>query len=88
MKLKDSGFTLFLQICQYLDKFVIGQTQAKKVLSVAVYNHYKRVNRNIPVKIPTVNSQAAEAMGHNSGFKGMYFSKLYYNTFITSEKLE
>ena len=27
----------------YLDKFVIGQDQAKKVLSVAVYNHYKRV---------------------------------------------
>ena len=27
----------------FLDEFVIGQTDAKKVLSVAVYNHYKRV---------------------------------------------
>jgi len=27
-----------------LDKYVIGQERAKKVLSVAVYNHYKRVN--------------------------------------------
>ena len=27
----------------YLDEFVIGQEQAKRVLSVAVYNHYKRV---------------------------------------------
>ncbi len=27
----------------FLDEYVIGQTQAKKVLSVAVYNHYKRV---------------------------------------------
>ena len=27
----------------FLDDYVIGQTQAKKVLSVAVYNHYKRV---------------------------------------------
>ena len=27
-----------------LDKYIIGQEQAKKVLSVAVYNHYKRVN--------------------------------------------
>jgi ATP-dependent Clp protease ATP-binding subunit ClpX len=27
-----------------LDKYVIGQEQAKKILSVAVYNHYKRIN--------------------------------------------
>ena len=29
-----------------LDQYVIGQGQAKKVLSVAVYNHYKRIWRN------------------------------------------
>ena len=31
------------ELKEYLDQFVIGQNQAKKVLSVAVYNHYKRV---------------------------------------------
>lgn len=29
-----------------LDEYVIGQEQAKKTLSVAVYNHYKRINHN------------------------------------------
>lgn len=32
------------QIHDYLDNYVIGQNRAKRVLSVAVYNHYKRVN--------------------------------------------
>ncbi len=31
------------EICQFLDQYVIGQDIAKKSLSVAVYNHYKRV---------------------------------------------
>lgn len=31
------------QIKAYLDKYVIGQDEAKKTLSVAVYNHYKRI---------------------------------------------
>ena len=32
------------EIKEILDEYVIGQDQAKKVLSVAVYNHYKRLN--------------------------------------------
>jgi ATP-dependent Clp protease ATP-binding subunit ClpX len=35
------------EIKDYLDQYVIGQDEAKKVLSVAVYNHYKRINNNI-----------------------------------------
>jgi ATP-dependent Clp protease ATP-binding subunit ClpX len=31
------------EIKDYLDKYVVGQTRAKKVLSVAVYNHYQRI---------------------------------------------
>lgn len=32
-----------IEIKEFLDKYVIGQEDAKKVLSVAVYNHYKRI---------------------------------------------
>ncbi|HKM43218.1 MAG TPA: ATP-dependent Clp protease ATP-binding subunit ClpX [Limnochordia bacterium] len=34
------------EIREALDEYVIGQDEAKKALSVAVYNHYKRVNSN------------------------------------------
>lgn len=35
------------EICEILDDYVIGQDKAKKSLSVAVYNHYKRINSNV-----------------------------------------
>lgn len=35
------------EIKEYLDQYVIGQDQAKKVLSVSVYNHYKRLNQKV-----------------------------------------
>ena len=38
------------EIKQILDDYVIGQDKAKKVLSVAVYNHYKRINHEESVK--------------------------------------
>ncbi|WP_130865803.1 ATP-dependent Clp protease ATP-binding subunit ClpX [Acidipropionibacterium timonense] len=31
------------EMCQFLDSYVIGQDEAKRTLSVAVYNHYKRI---------------------------------------------
>ncbi|MGD9398477.1 MAG: ATP-dependent Clp protease ATP-binding subunit ClpX [Methyloceanibacter sp.] len=34
------------EICQVLDDYVIGQDYAKRVLSVAVHNHYKRLNHS------------------------------------------
>ena len=33
------------QIAAHLDQYVVGQSRAKKILSVAVYNHYKRINK-------------------------------------------
>ena len=35
-----------LEIFNQLDDYVIGQEKAKKVLSVAVYNHYKRLKKD------------------------------------------
>ncbi len=34
-----------IEIKAFLDQYVIGQEEAKKILSVAVYNHYKRINQ-------------------------------------------
>lgn len=39
-----------LEIKEYLDQYVIGQEEAKKVLSVAVYNHYKRILKAKDIK--------------------------------------
>src|ERR1044071_6788551 len=36
-----------IEIKRFLDEYVIGQDDAKKVLSVAVYNHYKRLQQKI-----------------------------------------
>ncbi len=44
--LDAKGLTLLKpkEITEFLDNYVIGQDEAKKYLSVAVYNHYKRIN--------------------------------------------
>ncbi|XP_068622407.1 ATP-dependent Clp protease ATP-binding subunit clpX-like, mitochondrial [Battus philenor] len=40
------------KIFEYLNKHVVGQEYAKKVLSVAVYNHYKRIYNNVTSGAP------------------------------------
>ncbi len=47
---KDKDFSKMklykpIEIKAFLDQYVIGQEEAKKILSVAVYNHYKRINQ-------------------------------------------
>lgn len=48
------------EIKEFLDEYVIGQETAKKVLSVAVYNHYKRIER--PVKPGDVEMQKSNIL--------------------------
>ncbi|MBT1175136.1 ATP-dependent Clp protease ATP-binding subunit ClpX [Bifidobacterium sp. LC6] len=46
------------QIFEYLNRYVIGQDEAKRTLSVAVYNHYKRVNMEL--------NESAQQLDHGS----------------------
>ncbi|HEV8051164.1 MAG TPA: ClpX C4-type zinc finger protein, partial [Parachlamydiaceae bacterium] len=47
------------EIKQHLDEYIIGQDNAKKAISVAVYNHYKRIlsqsNKDNPVELSKSN---------------------------------
>ncbi|PLS30378.1 ATP-dependent Clp protease ATP-binding subunit ClpX [Bifidobacterium margollesii] len=48
------------RIFSYLDRYVIGQKDAKKTLSVAVYNHYKRVNMELAEKGQRLSSRRSD----------------------------
>ena len=50
-KKKDDGLNLMTprDIVAELDKYVIGQEQAKRTLALAVYNHYKKIYNNLGI---------------------------------------
>ena len=60
------------EIKEFLDEFVVGQDYAKKVLSVAVYNHYKRISKakerdpRSSSRSPTSSSSAPRARARPS----------------------
>ncbi len=56
----DSSLPVPREIKKILGDYVIGQEQAKKVLSVAVYNHYKRL------RVPQKSSDAAVELGKSN----------------------
>lgn len=45
IKQKKEAFLTPVQIKKALDEYIVGQEEAKKKISVAVYNHYKRINQ-------------------------------------------
>ena len=50
------------ELSEYLDQYVIGQSRAKKVVSVAVYNHYQRVRNNLDQKNADVELQKSNVL--------------------------
>ncbi len=69
------------EIKSFLDQYVIGQDQAKKVLSVAVYNHYKRIlqdklqddidiqKSNVLLVGPTGTGKTLTPLGLSEGYR-------------------
>ncbi|CAF1025321.1 unnamed protein product [Adineta ricciae] len=47
------------KIFEFLNKYIVGQEHAKKVMSVAVYNHYKRLYKNLPETSTTKSQQTS-----------------------------
>lgn len=58
------------KIYDYLNRYVIGQDYAKKVLSVAVYNHYKRINNNVLNAISQASSATSTTENTAKSFNG------------------
>ena len=70
------------KIYDYLNKHVVGQEYAKKVLSVAVYNHYKRIFNNIPNNQSNSSRQDMAVMEqgphHNFTHRGSYVTIAFF----------
>ena len=58
-KIKD---TTPKELKEFLDLYVISQEQAKRIISVAVYNHYQRVKNNLYVKDSEVELQKSNVL--------------------------
>lgn len=50
------------ELASFLDQYVVGQSRAKKVVSVAVYNHYQRVRNNLDAQDPDVELQKSNVL--------------------------
>ena len=75
------------EICKILDDYVIGQTYAKEVLSVAVHNHYKRLNHesknNKDVELSKSNILLVGPTGSNARELALQLSDHKHFTCVT-----
>ena len=67
-----------VQIKEFLDEYVIGQEEAKKVLSVAVYNHYKRVTaeKDLDIELQKSNIIMMGPTGSGKTFLAQTLAKI------------
>lgn len=77
------------EIKEFLDEYVIGQDEAKKVLSVAVYNHYKRVmsGRDLDVEIQKSNILMLGPTGSGKTYIAQTLAKLLNVPFAIADGL-
>ncbi|XP_076179338.1 caseinolytic protease chaperone subunit isoform X4 [Ptiloglossa arizonensis] len=71
------------KIFEYLNKHVVGQEYAKKVLSVAVYNHYKRIYNNLPLQNSaqgSPNTTGTQDLNHPFTHRGLKPHLLHIST--------
>ncbi len=66
------------EIKEFLDEYVIGQEQAKKILSVAVYNHYKRIlsDKDFDVELQKSNILMLGSTGSGKTYLAQTLAKL------------
>jgi len=70
----------FSKIYEFLNKYIVGQEHAKKVMSVAVYNHYKRLNNNISINKSQENLNTNQQQ--NRGRLNKIFLFTFYFSFL------
>ncbi|KAL0384664.1 UNVERIFIED_CONTAM: CLP protease regulatory subunit CLPX2, mitochondrial [Sesamum radiatum] len=85
------------EICKVLNEYVIGQDKAKKVLSVAVYNHYKRINHTLVQKVTdaevahadaeldSCNNDIVELEKSNAGYVGEDVESILYKLLMVAD---
>ena len=73
------------QIKQYLDEYIIGQDTAKETISVAVYNHFKRINNKSDTEIDKSNVLIVGASGCGKTLTVQTVAKLFNIPYIIAD---